>query len=199
MEGIRSYIEENTDIEIVFVESGYANLLISDAEISRIFSEYSDIDLPAFSMPEHTDIQYSLFLDFVTTPIVYGFSPDFVFSLRAHPVTAQTPSVAYDTKILAEGIPYIGIDNRKAGEELAANMAARLLNRGKVGTDFVFSLRAHPVTAQTPSIIAAANPTALLETPRSADTDIFFFCIDQLIRTCCQPGFVHIDSGTDGF
>ena len=44
MEGIRSYIEENTDIEIVFVESGYANLLISDAEISRIFSEYSDID-----------------------------------------------------------------------------------------------------------------------------------------------------------
>lgn len=29
--------------------------------------------------------------------------------------------VAYDTKILAEGIPYIGIDNRKAGEELAAN------------------------------------------------------------------------------
>ena len=44
MEGIQSYIEENTDIEIVFVESGYANLLISDAEISRIFSEYSDID-----------------------------------------------------------------------------------------------------------------------------------------------------------
>ena len=44
MEGIRSYIEENTDIEIVFVESGYANLLISDEEISRIFSEYSDID-----------------------------------------------------------------------------------------------------------------------------------------------------------
>ena len=41
--------------------------------------------------------------------------------------------VAYDTKIVAEGIPYIGIDNRKAGEELAANMAARLLNRGKVG------------------------------------------------------------------
>lgn len=29
--------------------------------------------------------------------------------------------VAYDTKILAKGIPYIGIDNRKAGEELAAN------------------------------------------------------------------------------
>ena len=44
-------------------------------------------------MPEHTDIQYSLFLDFVTTPIVYGFSSDFVFSLRAHPVTAQTPSI----------------------------------------------------------------------------------------------------------
>ena len=44
MEGIRSYIEENTDIEIVFVESGYANLLISDAEISRIFSEHPDID-----------------------------------------------------------------------------------------------------------------------------------------------------------
>lgn len=41
--------------------------------------------------------------------------------------------VAYDTKIVAEGIPYIGIDNRRAGEELAANMAARLLNRGKVG------------------------------------------------------------------
>ncbi|MDE6938010.1 MAG: substrate-binding domain-containing protein [Lachnospiraceae bacterium] len=44
VEGIRSYIEKNTDIEIAFVESGYANLLISDAEISRIFSEHPDID-----------------------------------------------------------------------------------------------------------------------------------------------------------
>lgn len=43
MEGIRSYIEEHTDIEIAFVESGYANLRISETEISRIFSEYSDI------------------------------------------------------------------------------------------------------------------------------------------------------------
>ena len=43
MEGIRSYIEENTDIEVAFVESGYANLRISEAEISRIFSEYPDI------------------------------------------------------------------------------------------------------------------------------------------------------------
>ena len=44
VEGILSYIEKNTDIEIAFVESGYANLLISDAEISRIFSEHPDID-----------------------------------------------------------------------------------------------------------------------------------------------------------
>lgn len=43
MEGIQSYIEENTDMEVAFIESGYANLLISDVEISRIFSEYPDV------------------------------------------------------------------------------------------------------------------------------------------------------------
>lgn len=44
MEGILSYIEENTDMEVAFIESGYANLLISDVEISRIFSEYPDVE-----------------------------------------------------------------------------------------------------------------------------------------------------------
>ena len=44
MEGILSYIEENTDMEVAFIESGYANLLISDVGISRIFSEYPDVE-----------------------------------------------------------------------------------------------------------------------------------------------------------
>lgn len=41
--------------------------------------------------------------------------------------------IGYDTKILAEGIPYIGIDNEKAGRELAAVMAEKLGGRGSVG------------------------------------------------------------------
>lgn len=44
MEGICSYLKEHTDIEIAFVESGYGNLLISDAEISRLFSQHPDVE-----------------------------------------------------------------------------------------------------------------------------------------------------------
>ncbi|MGN1378458.1 MAG: substrate-binding domain-containing protein [Dorea sp.] len=43
------------------------------------------------------------------------------------------PVVAYDTRIVAEGVPYIGIDNEKAGEELAARMAELLSGTGQVG------------------------------------------------------------------
>lgn len=41
--------------------------------------------------------------------------------------------VAYDTKIIDGQIPYIGIDNYKAGQELARQMAKRLGNTGQVG------------------------------------------------------------------
>lgn len=43
MEGIKEYIEEYTDIEIAFIESGYGNLLISEAEISRLLSEHPGV------------------------------------------------------------------------------------------------------------------------------------------------------------
>lgn len=43
-EGFRKYIEENTDIEIVFTESGYSNLQMSEKEISRLMQEHPDVD-----------------------------------------------------------------------------------------------------------------------------------------------------------
>lgn len=43
-EGIRSYIEKNTDIDIAFVESGYSNLLMSEEEISKLMTEHSNLD-----------------------------------------------------------------------------------------------------------------------------------------------------------
>ncbi|MEG1945604.1 MAG: substrate-binding domain-containing protein [Lachnospiraceae bacterium] len=45
----------------------------------------------------------------------------------------QIPVISYDTRIVEEGVPYVGIDNRKAGEELAKTMAEQLGNTGKVG------------------------------------------------------------------
>lgn len=43
------------------------------------------------------------------------------------------PVYSYDTKIVSRGIPYIGIDNEKAGRELAEYMAGALGQKGKVG------------------------------------------------------------------
>lgn len=43
-EGFRKYIEENTEIEIVFTESGYSNLQMSEKEISRLMQEHPDVD-----------------------------------------------------------------------------------------------------------------------------------------------------------
>lgn len=40
--GFQTYIEENTEIEIVFIESGYSNLQISEKEISRLMKEHPD-------------------------------------------------------------------------------------------------------------------------------------------------------------
>ena len=41
--------------------------------------------------------------------------------------------VSYDTPIVSDKVPYIGIDNRKAGQELAKAMAKQLGNTGQVG------------------------------------------------------------------
>lgn len=46
---------------------------------------------------------------------------------------AGIPVVAYDTRIADQEVPYIGIDNEKAGRDLARYMAERLGNHGKVG------------------------------------------------------------------
>lgn len=46
---------------------------------------------------------------------------------------AGIPVVAYDTRIMDEDVPYIGIDNEKAGRELARYMAEELGNHGRVG------------------------------------------------------------------
>lgn len=46
---------------------------------------------------------------------------------------AGIPVVAYDTRIADQEVPYIGIDNEKAGRDLACYMAERLGNHGKVG------------------------------------------------------------------
>lgn len=43
------------------------------------------------------------------------------------------PVYAYNTKIMRQDIPYIGIDNVKAGRELAECMAEELGYQGKVG------------------------------------------------------------------
>lgn len=44
MEGIRTYLEQNTDIDVVFVESGYSNLLMSEDKISGLLSSYPGLD-----------------------------------------------------------------------------------------------------------------------------------------------------------
>lgn len=41
--------------------------------------------------------------------------------------------ISYDTKILSEGIPYIGIDNEKVGRDLAKYMAGQIKKKGTVG------------------------------------------------------------------
>ncbi|MDO4274701.1 MAG: substrate-binding domain-containing protein [Eubacteriales bacterium] len=43
------------------------------------------------------------------------------------------PVYAYDTRILDYDVPYIGIDNRKAGYELAEVLAEKIGGKGKVG------------------------------------------------------------------
>lgn len=44
VDGIRSYLKENTAIQIAFVESGYSNLLMSEKEIARLMQVYADVD-----------------------------------------------------------------------------------------------------------------------------------------------------------
>lgn len=44
MEGFRSYIEENTSIDVAFIESGYSNLQMSEKEISRLMEEHPGVD-----------------------------------------------------------------------------------------------------------------------------------------------------------
>ncbi|MBS7006903.1 substrate-binding domain-containing protein [Anaerostipes sp.] len=41
--------------------------------------------------------------------------------------------VSYDTKIMEKGVPYIGIDNEKAGRDLAEYMAGQMGKEGSVG------------------------------------------------------------------
>lgn len=43
IKGFRKYIEENTEIEIAFIESGYSNLQMSEQEITRLIGENPDI------------------------------------------------------------------------------------------------------------------------------------------------------------
>lgn len=43
-EAFQKYIEENTGIQIAFVESGYSNLQMSEKEISRLLSEHPGVD-----------------------------------------------------------------------------------------------------------------------------------------------------------
>lgn len=43
LRGFQEYIEQNSDMEIAFVESGYSNLQMSEREISRLMSEHPDI------------------------------------------------------------------------------------------------------------------------------------------------------------
>lgn len=43
-EGFKNYIEEHTEIEIVFMESGYSNLQMSEKEITRLMQEHPDVD-----------------------------------------------------------------------------------------------------------------------------------------------------------
>lgn len=45
----------------------------------------------------------------------------------------KIPVFSYDTRIMDPEVPYIGIDNKKAGEELAKYMAEKLGNEGKIG------------------------------------------------------------------
>ena len=41
--------------------------------------------------------------------------------------------VSYDTKIMEKGVPYIGIDNEKAGRDLAEYLAGQMEEKGSVG------------------------------------------------------------------
>lgn len=43
------------------------------------------------------------------------------------------PVVAYDTRIMKNDIPYIGIDNEKAGRDLAEYLSKQMKNKGSVG------------------------------------------------------------------
>lgn len=45
----------------------------------------------------------------------------------------EIPIFAYDTEIVGMAIPYIGINNKKAGYNLAKSMAKQLNNKGRVG------------------------------------------------------------------
>lgn len=43
VKGFSDYIEENTNMEVAFVESGYSNLQMSEKEITRLMEEHPDV------------------------------------------------------------------------------------------------------------------------------------------------------------
>lgn len=44
VDSIRKYLEENTEIKVSFIESGYANVLMTETEIAGLLQEYPQID-----------------------------------------------------------------------------------------------------------------------------------------------------------
>lgn len=63
------------------------------------------------------------------SPIQSYEADDYLKKAKAH----EIPVYSYDTKIVSPDIPYIGIDNEKAGREIAKYMAEQIGQTGQVG------------------------------------------------------------------